>query len=93
MASRGNDAGEGAAENAPEPPHGEPGLRDQEPFRTIRAHPRRFAWGIPLVFIVSLGAGGLLVEVNFSLAIAVQLALQTIGLLWLYIPVARRPRE
>jgi len=90
MASRGNDTEEGAAEP---PPHGKPVLRDQEPFRTIRAHPRRFGWGIPLVFIVSLGAGVLFVEVNFSLAIALQLALQTIGLLWLYLPVARRPRK
>ncbi|TVP76800.1 MAG: hypothetical protein EA352_04965 [Gemmatimonadales bacterium] len=60
-----------------------------EPFVTIRAHPRRFAWGIPLVFVVSFALGLALVEVNLSLAIAVQLFVQTVGLLWLYVPAAR----
>ena len=63
-------------------------LRDEEPFVTIRAHPRRFAWGIPAVFIISIGAGLPLAERSLSLAIAAQLFIQTVGLLWLYLPVA-----
>jgi len=63
-------------------------LRDEEPFVTIRAHPRRFAWGVPAVFIISIGAGLPLAERSLSLAIAVQLFIQTVGLLWLYLPVA-----
>jgi hypothetical protein len=65
-------------------------LGDQEPFSTIRAFPRRFAWGIPLVFLVSIGAGLTLVPRSLSLAIAVQLGVQTVGLLWLYVPALRR---
>ncbi len=52
----------------------------------------RFAWGIPLVFAVSIGAGLPFASWNLSLAIAIQLALQTGGLLWLYLPVAGRSR-
>jgi len=65
-------------------------LGDQEPFSTIRAFPRRFAWGIPLVFLVSIGAGLTLVPRSLSLAIAVQLGVQTVGLVWLYVPALRR---
>ncbi len=65
-------------------------LRDEEPFRTIRAYPRRFGWGIPLVFLISIGGGLLFVGRSLSLGIAVQLGLQTGGLLWLYIPALRR---
>lgn len=65
-----------------------PGLLDQEPFVTIRAHPKRFAWGGAVVFVGSLGMGFLLAGSSLSLGIAVQLALQTAGLLWLYLPVA-----
>jgi hypothetical protein len=63
-------------------------LRDEEPFVTIRAHSRRFAWGIPSVFVLSIGAGLPLAGRSLSLAIAVQLFIQTVGLLWLYLPVA-----
>ncbi len=68
---------------------GERRLGDQEPFATIRAFPRRFAWGVPLVFLVSIGAGLTLVPRSLSLAIAVQLGVQTVGLLWLYVPALR----
>lgn len=40
------------------------------------------------MFVGSLGMGFLLAEASLSLGIAVQLALQTAGLLWLYLPVA-----
>jgi hypothetical protein len=73
-----------------EPGPGGRRLGDQEPFATIRAFPRRFAWGIPLVFLVSIGAGLVLVPRSLSLAIAVQLGLQTVGLLWLYVPALRQ---
>jgi hypothetical protein len=65
-------------------------LRDEEPFATIRAFPRRFGWGIPLVFLLSIGAGLTLVGWSLSAAIAVQLVVQTVGLLWLYVPAFRR---
>lgn len=65
------------------------GLWGQEPFATMRAHPRRFAWGVPLAFLVPIGLGLLLADWNLSVAIALQLFLQTGALLWLYIPPAR----
>lgn len=68
-------------------------LRDEEPFATIRAHPRRFALGIPVVFVLSIGAGIPFAERSLSLAIAIQLGLQTAGLLWLYLPVAAGRRS
>ena len=64
-------------------------LRDQEPFATIRAHPVRFWVGIPGIFFGGIALGFLFVERSLSLAIAVQLAVQTIGFLRLYVPVAR----
>jgi len=63
-------------------------LAEEEPFVTIRAHPRRFAWGIPAVFVVSIGSALPVVERSLSLAIAIQLFIQTVGLLWLYLRVA-----
>ena len=68
-------------------------LREEEPFATIRAHPRRFGIGIPVAFVVSIGAALPLVGRSLSLAIAVQLLIQTVALLWLYLPVARRRWE
>lgn len=65
------------------------GIWAQEPFATIRAHPRRFGWGIPLAFLVPIGLGLLLADWNLSAAIALQLFLQTAALLWLYVPPAR----
>ena len=65
-------------------------LREHEPFATIRRHPWRFWIGIPAVFFGGMGLGFLFVERSLSLAIAVQLAVQTGGFLWLYLPVARR---
>ncbi len=65
-------------------------LKDHEPFATIGAHPVRFWVGIPLIFFGGIAAGFLFVERSLSLAIAVQLLVQTGGFLWLYLPVARR---
>ena len=65
------------------------GFWDQEPMATIRAHPRRFAWGLPTAFVLPVVAGLLIAGWNLSAAIALQLFLQTVGLLWLYIPPAR----
>jgi hypothetical protein len=65
-------------------------LRDQEPFRTIRANRRRFVFGVPLVLGGSVGAAIPLVNWSFSGAIALQLVLQTAGLLALYLPALRR---
>ncbi len=65
------------------------GFWDQEPMATIRAHPRRFAWGLPAAFVLPVVAGLLIAGWNLSAAIALQLFLQTVGLLWLYIPPAR----
>ena len=65
-------------------------LRDQEPFATFRAEPRRFAVGLPAVFVGGAVAGALLVPASLSLALAVQLAIQTAGFVWLYVPALRR---
>ena len=64
-------------------------LWDHEPFATFRAHPRRFAIGLPVVFIGGAVVGALFIRRSMSLALAVQLALQTIGFLWLYVPMLR----
>ena len=65
-------------------------LRDEEPFRTMRAYPRRFVLGVPLVFAVAIGAGVLLAERSLSLGLAALLVIQTAGLLGLYVPALRR---
>lgn len=65
-------------------------LRDQEPFATFRAEPRRFAIGLPVVFVGGAVAGVLLVPTDLSLALAAQLGIQTIGFLALYVPALRR---
>lgn len=65
-------------------------LRDQEPFATFRAEPRRFAIGLPIVFIGGGVVGVLIAPASLSLALAAQLALQTLGFLGLYIPALRR---
>ena len=65
-------------------------LRDQEPFATFRAEPRRFWIGLPIVFIGGGVAGVLIAPSSLSLAMAVQLGLQTAGFLWLYVPALRR---
>lgn len=65
-------------------------LRDQEPFATFRAEPRRFIVGLPLVFVGGAVVGALLVPASLSLALAAQLGIQTVGALWLYVPALRR---
>jgi hypothetical protein len=65
-------------------------LWDEEPLATMRAFPRRFAVGVPVVFGVAIGAGLLLAERSLSLALAALLLLQTAGLLGLYLPALRR---
>jgi hypothetical protein len=65
-------------------------LRDQEPFATLRAEPRRFAVGLPIVFLVGAGVGVALLDTSLSLALAAQLVIQTVGTLWLYVPALRR---
>jgi hypothetical protein len=62
------------------------------------AYPRRFGVGVPLVFVVAIGAGVLLAERSLSLGLAALLVIQTAGLLGLYVPALRRtlrgtPRE
>ena len=65
-------------------------LRDQEPFATLRAEPRRFAVGLPVVFLAGAGVAVALLDTSLSLALAAQLVIQTVGTLWLYIPALRR---
>jgi hypothetical protein len=68
-------------------------LRDEEPFATFRAEPRRFAVGLPLVFLGGALVGALLLPTSFELALAVQIVLQTVGFVWLYVPALRRRRR
>ena len=65
-------------------------LRDQEPFATLRAEPRRFVLGLPVVFLAGAGVAVALLDTSLSLALAAQLVIQTVGTLWLYIPALRR---
>lgn len=68
-------------------------LWDEEPFATFRAEPRRFAVGLPAVFVGGALVGALLVRTSMTVALAVQIVLQTVGFLWLYVPALRRRRE
>lgn len=65
-------------------------LLDREPFATFRAEPVRFAVGLPVVFVAGAVAGALLFDRSVQLALAAQLALQTVGFVWLYLPALRR---
>jgi hypothetical protein len=65
-------------------------LWDQEPFATFRSEPKRFAVGIPVVFLVGALVGALLMRRSIQLALGAQLGLQTLGFLWLYVPAFRR---
>lgn len=56
----------------------------------MRAYPRRFGFGVPVVFAVAIGAGVLLAERSLSLGLAALLVIQTAGLLGLYVPALRR---
>ncbi len=67
-------------------------LRNQEPFATFRAEPKRFAIGLPVVFVVGALAGAFLMRQSIQLALAAQLGLQTLGFLWLYLPALRRTK-
>ena len=66
------------------------GLWNQEPFATFRAEPVRFGVGLPVVFLGGALVGALLVRRSLALALAVQIVLQTVGFLWLYVPALRR---
>jgi hypothetical protein len=71
-------------------PKGSVSLKETEPFRTIRAEPRRFWIGLPLVFGGSIALGTGLASIHLSLGIAALLVVQTVGLLGLYLPALRR---
>jgi hypothetical protein len=66
------------------------GLWEQEPFATMAAYPRRFGWGVPLVFLGALGVGIGAARWSLALGLALLLVLQTGGLLALYVPALRR---
>jgi len=61
-----------------------------EPFRTMKLFPWRFILGIPIVLFVSISISLCLVPVNFGFAIGLQIGLQTLGFLWLYVPANRQ---
>jgi len=65
-------------------------LWDQEPFATFRSEPKRFAVGLPVVFLGGALVGALLMRRSIQLALGAQLGLQTLGFLWLYVPAFRR---
>jgi hypothetical protein len=68
-------------------------LREEEPFATMAAFPRRFGVGIPVVFVLSILSGSLVANVwSLSGGVAVLLVLQTMGLLGLYLPALQKRR-
>ena len=74
--------------------NGEPkSFWDTEPFATFRAEPKRFAIGIPVVFFGGALAGAMLMRQSIQLALGVQLGLQTLGFLWLYVPAFQRTKN
>ena len=77
----GRDPGEGGS------------LWEKEPFATFRAEPKRFAIRLPIVFIGGALAGALVMRQSIQLALGVQLGLQTLGFLWLYVPALQRRRK
>lgn len=82
--------GAAAEPNEPRPAESDGSLWDQEPLATVRAHPRRFAWGLPVVLLVPIVAAVPFADDSMARAVALQLFLQTAGLLWLYVPAFRR---
>ena len=72
----------------------EGGLWDVEPLATVKDRPRRFAWGLPVVILLPMAVAFPMAEGGMAQAVALQLFLQTAGLLWLYVPAVRgRYRE
>jgi hypothetical protein len=68
-------------------------FRDEEPFATMVAFPRRFGVGIPVVFMVAILGGSLVANLwHLSGGIALLLLVQTAGLLGLYVPALRKRR-
>jgi len=60
-----------------------------EPFQTFRLFPLRFIIGIPIIMLFCISLGLYLLSIDFSLAIGLQIGLQTAGFMWLYIPAKR----
>ena len=68
-------------------------LWEKEPFATFRAEPKLFAIGLPLVFFGGALAGAMLMRRSLQVALGVQVGLQTLGFLWLYVPALRRTKN
>jgi hypothetical protein len=68
-------------------------LREEEPFATMLAFPRRFGVGVPAVFLVAIFGGSMVANLwNLSAGVALLLIIQTAGLLGLYMPALRKRR-
>lgn len=77
----------------PPSPRARRSLREEEPFATMVAYPRRFGVGVPVVFFVAILSGSFVASAwNLSGGIALLLVIQTAGLLGLYVPAWRRRR-
>ncbi len=63
---------------------------DQEPLATIRAEPRRFLIGVPIVMLVAAAAGAAFMTVGFEVALCVMLITQALGCIALYVPALRK---
>lgn len=66
------------------------GIWSREPLATVRAEPRRFWIGIPLVFLVALGAGAAFREAGTEAALGALLVTQCLGFIALYVPAFRK---
>ena len=88
------DRNDSPAPSATDVEPGQPSsLWAREPFATFRAEPRLFAIGLPIVFVVGAVVGAVFMRESLQVALASQLAIQTLGFLWLYVPALKRRRS
>lgn len=65
-------------------------VASREPWATMRAEPRRFWIGVPIVFMVALGAGAAFLEAGVEAALGALLVTQCVGFVALYVPALRK---
>ena len=65
-------------------------LWSREPWATVRAEPRRFWVGVPIVFLAASGAAFAFREAGLEVALGVLLVAQALGFIGLYVPALRK---
>lgn len=65
-------------------------LGAREPWATVRAEPRRFWVGVPMVFLVASAAAWAFREAGIEAALGALLVTQCLGFVALYVPALRK---